>query len=306
MCQRNDTDIKTYWESSMKNIQIIIIVILALLAIAFGIIWINASQKNKELRQSNEDLKTLYETSAATIGEIQSSLESLDEDLSGQLFSKSEMPDLSPEARQKRVISSIANMRDQIEADKKKIATLEAQLAGSRTQLKSVQQIVDRLKASIAEKETIMTELQDRLGIMSETVETERRLAEREIATREQTIQEKQDALSEAAWKNNNIYYTIGKRSDLKNRGVIDRKGGILGIGRVTVVTKKLETGDFKEFNLLETTEIRFPATKKGFSVLSNHVATTYSVEKDGNEYVFTVTDPENFRKQKFLVIELL
>ncbi len=306
MCQRNDTDIKTYWESSMKNIQIIIIVILALLAIAFGIIWINASQKNKELRQSNEDLKTLYETSAATIGEIQSSLESLDEDLSGQLFSKSEMPDLSPEARQKRVISSIANMRDQIEADKKKIATLEAQLAGSRTQLKSVQQIVDRLKASIAEKETIMTELQDRLGIMSETVETERRLAEREIATREQTIQEKQDALSEAAWKNNNIYYTIGKRSDLKNRGVIDRKGGLLGIGRVTVVTKKLETGDFKEFNLLETTEIRFPATKKGFSVLSNHVATTYSVEKDGNEYVFTVTDPENFRKQKFLVIELL
>ncbi|MCB5265792.1 MAG: hypothetical protein PHT37_03650 [Candidatus Cloacimonetes bacterium] len=290
----------------MKNIQIIIIVILALLAIAFGIIWINASQKNKELRQSNEDLKTLYETSAATIGEIQSSLESLDEDLSGQLFSKSEMPDLSPEARQKRVISSIANMRDQIEADKKKIATLEAQLAGSRTQLKSVQQIVDRLKASIAEKETIMTELQDRLGIMSETVETERRLAEREIATREQTIQEKQDALSEAAWKNNNIYYTIGKRSDLKNRGVIDRKGGLLGIGRVTVVTKKLETGDFKEFNLLETTEIRFPATKKGFSVLSNHVATTYSVEKDGNEYVFTVTDPENFRKQKFLVIELL
>ena len=306
MCQRNDTDIKTYWESSMKNIQIIIIVILALLAIAFGIIWINASQKNKELRQSNEDLKTLYETSAATIGEIQSSLESLDEDLSGQLFSKSEMPDLSPEARQKRVISSIANMRDQIEADKKKIATLEAQLAGSRTQLKSVQQIVDRLKASIAEKETIMTELQNRLGIMSETVETERRLAEREIATREQTIQEKQDALSEAAWKNNNIYYTIGKRSDLKNRGVIDRKGGLLGIGRVTVVTKKLETGDFKEFNLLETTEIRFPATKKGFSVLSNHVATTYSVEKDGNEYVFTVTDPENFRKQKFLVIELL
>lgn len=306
MCQRNDTDIKTYWESSMKNIQIIIIVILAVLAIAFGIIWINASQKNKELRQSNEDLKTLYETSAATIGEIQSSLESLDEDLSGQLFSKSEMPDLSPEARQKRVISSIANMRDQIEADKKKIATLEAQLAGSRTQLKSVQQIVDRLKASIGEKETIMTELQNRLGIMSETVETERRLAEREIATREQTIQEKQDALSEAARKNNSIYYTFGKRSDLKDRGVIDRKGGLLGIGRVSVVTKKLETGDFKEFNLLETTEIRFPATKKGFSVLSNHVATTYSVVKDGNEYVFTVTDPENFRKQKFLVIELL
>lgn len=290
----------------MKNIQIIIIVILAILAILFGIIWINASSKNKELRQNNEDLKMLYETSAATIGEIQSSLESLDEDLSGQLFTQSEIPDLSPEDRQKRVIRSIANMREQLETDKKKIANLEAQLAGSRTQLKSVQKIVDRLKASLGEKETIMAELQDRLGIMSETIEEERRIAEREIATREQTIQEKEDALDEAAWDANTIYYTVGKRSDLMKRGVIDRKGGILGIGRVTLVAKALETEDFTELNLLDTTEIRFKATKKGYSVLSNHVATTYSVEKDDKEYVLTITDLENFRKQKFLVIELL
>lgn len=290
----------------MKNIQIIIIIILAVLAIVFGVVWMKASQKNKDLEQNNEDLKALYEISNATIGEIQSSLESLDEDLSGQLFTQSEIPNMSAEDRHKRVISSIANMRDQIEADKKKIAKLEAQLAGSRTQLKSVQQIVDRLKASIGEKETIMAELQDRLGIMGETIEEERRLADRQIATREQTIQEKKDALDEAAWAANTIYYTIGKRSDLKDRGVIDRKGGFLGIGKVTQVTKSLETGDFTELNLLETTEIRFPATKKGYSVLSNHVATTYSVAKDGNEYVLTVTDPENFRKQKFLVIELL
>ena len=197
-------------------------------------------------------------------------------------------------------------MREQLETDKKKIANLEAQLAGSRTQLKSVQKIVDRLKASLGEKETIMAELQDRLGIMSETIEEERRIAEREIATREQTIQEKEDALDEAAWDANTIYYTVGKRSDLMKRGVIDRKGGILGIGRVTLVAKALETEDFTELNLLDTTEIRFKATKKGYSVLSNHVATTYSVEKDDKEYVLTITDLENFRKQKFLVIELL
>ncbi|MCB5261595.1 MAG: hypothetical protein LHW64_07155 [Candidatus Cloacimonetes bacterium] len=290
----------------MKNIQMIIIIILAVLAIVFGAIWMNASKKNKELNLNNEELKTLYESSTATIGEIQSSLQSLDEDLSGQLFTQSEIPNLSPEDRHQRVIKSIANMREQIEADKKKIATLEAQLSGSRTQLKSVQQIVDRLKASIGEKETIMAELQDRLGIMSETIEAERRLSEQEIASREQTIQEKKDALDEAAWNANVIYYTVGKRSDLKDRGVIDRKGGLLGIGKVTLVAKSLETEDFSEINLLETTEIRFPATKKGYSVLSNHVATTYSVSKDGGEYVFTVTDPQNFRKQKFLVIELL
>jgi predicted RNase H-like nuclease (RuvC/YqgF family) len=290
----------------MKNIQTIIIILLAVLAIIFGIVWMNAAKKNKALVQSNDDLKTLYESSTATIGEIQSSLESLDEDLSGQLFTQSEIPDLSPEDRRERIISSIANMREQIEADKKKIAQLEAQLASSRTQLRGVQEIVDRLKASIEEKETIMAELQDRLGIMTETIEEERRLSQMEIAAREQTIQEKEEALDEAAWEANTIYYTVGKRSELMDLGVIDRKGGILGIGRVTLVAKSLETDDFNEINLLETAEIRFPATKKGYSILSNHVATTYEVDKVEDEYILYITDPENFRKQKFLVIELL
>lgn len=290
----------------MKKTQIIIIIILAALAIVFGVVWINAAQKNKALAQANDDLKKLYESSTETIGEIQSSLESLDEDLSGQLFTQSEIPDLSPEDRRERIISSIANMREQIEADKKKIAQLEAQLASSRTQLRGVQQIVERLKSSIEEKETIMAELQDRLGIMTETIEEERRMAQMEIATREQTIQEKEEALDEASWEANTIYYTVGKRSELMEQGVIDRKGGILGIGRVTLVAKSLETEDFNEINLLETSEIRFPVTKKGYSILSNHIATTYEVEKVEDEYILTVTDPENFRKQKFLVIELL
>ncbi len=290
----------------MKSIQIIIIIALAILAIVFGIVWMNAAKENKALVQSNEDLKTLYESSTQTIDEITASLEAIDEDLSGQLFTQSEIPDLSPAERQKRLIGTIANMREQIEADKKKIAQLEAQLASSRTQLRGVQETVNRLKASIAEKETIMAELQDRLGIVNETLEEERRLSQMEIAAREQTIMEKDAALTEAEWEANNIYYVYGSRRNLMDQDIIDRKGGILGIGRVTTVTKNLDLDKFDQINLGETIEIRFPATRKGYSVLSNHVATTYSVERDGDEYVLTVLDTENFRKQKFLVIELL
>lgn len=284
----------------------VIIVILAILALVFGIVWMNASSKNKALQQSNEELQKLYESSTATIGEIQDNLEALDQDLSGQLFTQSEVPGSTPADRRQRIISSIANMRNQIEADKKKIAQLESQLAQSRTQLKGVQDIVNRLKNSINDKEKIMDELQQRLGIMSETIEAERRLSQQEIAAREKTIQEKQQQIDLAAMDANTLYYVVGTRTQLMDKDIIDRKGGILGIGRVTTVASKLELEKFTEFNLQETQQIRFPATKKGYSVLSNHIATTYKVEKDGNEYVLTITDPNNFRKQKFLVIELL
>lgn len=290
----------------MKFTQTIIMTVLALLVIVFGVVWMNASKANKALRLEKEELESLYESSSAMIADVQANLDEMEQDLSGQLFTQSELSETDSTDRRDKMVASIAIMREQIEADKKKIAQLEAQLANSRTQLRGVQETVDRLKASLADKEQIMSELQERMGILDETIEEERRRSQREIAEIEQTVLEREQEIGEIKRIENQIYYTIGTRKQLLDNKVINRKGGLLGIGRVTMVKKAIDTMNFSELNLLDQTEIRFPVTKKGYSILSNHIATTYTVEKDGDEYVLTITDPDNFRKQKFLVIELL
>ncbi|HHV37057.1 MAG TPA: hypothetical protein GXX77_04390 [Candidatus Cloacimonetes bacterium] len=290
----------------MKFTQTIIMTVLALLVIVFGVVWMNASKANKALRLEKEELESLYESSSAMIADVQANLDEMEQDLSGQLFTQSELSETDSTDRRDKMVASIAIMREQIEADKKKIAQLEAQLANSRTQLRGVQETVDRLKASLADKEQIMSELQERMGILDETIEEERRRSQREIAEIEQTVLEKEQEIGEIMRSENQIYYTVGTRKQLLDNKVINRKGGLLGIGRVTMVKKTIDAMNFSELNLLDQTEIRFPVTKKGYSILSNHIATTYTVEKDGDEYVLTITDPDNFRKQKFLVIELL
>ncbi len=290
----------------MKASTAIILAILAILTVLFGVLWMGSNGKTKALIKSNEELKELYENSTATIGEIQSSLESLDKDLSGQLFTNKEIPGTTPADRRSQIISSIANMRNQIEADKKKIVDLEKQLASSRNQLKGVQDIVAKLKASISDKEKIMDELQKRLGILNETLEEERRTSQAEIQKRELTIGEKQQELSQQSIEANTIYFIFGTRKELMDKGIIDRKGGLLGIGKVTTVSHNIQTEKFTQMSLLDTQQINFPVTKKGFAILSNHVATTYKVEKIEDSNVLTITDPQNFRKQKFLVIELM
>lgn len=290
----------------MKATTAIIVAVLAILTIVFAVLWINANGKSKDIMKSNEELKKLYETSTSTINEIQSSLESLEQDLSGQLFTQKEIPGTSPEERRNRIISSIANMRDQIEADKKKIATLEKQLATSKSQLKGVQEIVNKLKASISEKEQIMDELQQRLGILNETLETERRTSAEEIQKREMTITEKEQQITQQSIEANTIYYVYGTRKELMSKGIMDRKGGLLGIGKVSTVKQDIPIEQFTSMNLLETQQISFPATKKGYSILTNHPATSYKVEKEGDQNILTILDATNFRKQKFVVIELL
>lgn len=290
----------------MKATYAIILAILAILTVLFGVLWMGSNGKSKALAKNNLELKELYENSTATIGEIQSSLESLDQDLSGQLFTKGEIPGTTPEDRKSRIVSSIANMRNQIEADRKKISDLERKLSQSQTQLKGVQEIVNKLKASISDKEQIMDELQKRLGILNETIEAERRTSMEEIQKRELTIGEKQQQLTQQGIEANTIYYVFGTRKELMDKGIIDRKGGLLGIGKVTTVNRNIDTAKFTQINLLDTQQISFPATKKGYSVLTNHVPTTYTVEKVEDKNVLSVTDTANFRKQKFLVIELL
>jgi len=290
----------------MKATTAIIVAVLAILTIVFAVLWINANGKSKDIMKSNEELKKLYETSTSTINEIQSSLESLEQDLSGQLFTQKEIPGTSPEERRNRIISSIANMRDQIEADKKKIATLEKQLATSKSQLKGVQEIVNKLKASISEKEQIMDELQQRLGILNETLETERRTSAEEIQKREMTITEKEQQITQQSIEANTIYYVYGTRKELMSKGIMDRKGGLLGIGKVSTVRQNIPIEQFTSMNLLETQQISFPATKKGYSILTNHPATSYKVEKEGDQNILTILDATSFRKQKFVVIELL
>ncbi|MFA7543678.1 MAG: hypothetical protein WCY84_04820 [Candidatus Cloacimonadaceae bacterium] len=288
------------------KLQAVVIALLAILAIVFGVLWMNSSKEIKDYKLSNEELQSLYDNATVTIGEIQSNLEVLDQDLSGQLFTQNEIPGATPEDKRERLVNTINTMRGQIEADKKKISALEAQLANSKTQLKGVQDVVARLRTSIEEKERIMDELQERMGMLTENMEEERRITQREIAILEQISQQKDKQLQQAEYSESYIYYVVGTRKQLMDQGIVDRKGGLLGIGKVTTVTKNLKLERFSEINLKNTNEIRFPITKKGYSILSNHLATTYEVSKEGGEMLLRITDPDNFRKQKFLVIELL
>jgi uncharacterized coiled-coil protein SlyX len=290
----------------MKTSSWIILVILAIVAIIFGAMWVNSANKAKTLMKSNEELQALYESSTSTLNEIQSSLDSMDADLFGSIGVVGEAPGSTPEERRSQLMSTITKMRSQIEADKKRIASLESQLANSKNQLASIQNIVNKLKASVADKEKIVAELEGRLGEMSATLDSERQQSQAEIAKRESLLKDKEGVISNQTYESNRQFYVVGTRKELINKGIINRKGGILGIGRVSVVTKEIDTSKFTEFNLLDQQTISFPVTKKGYAVLSNHVAASYKVEKEGDEYVLTVTDPDHFRKQKFLVIELL
>jgi len=290
----------------MNTKSLIPIIALIAVAVVLAVMWVGSMNRAKALEQEKKDLQEAFEIASQTIGEIQSSMDALDKDLSGSLFTQKEIPGSSPEDRRKNLVSSISNMRKQIESDKQRIAELERRLSQSGAQLKGVQDLLEKLKSSVADKERIVAELQNKLGIANETLESERRKSAEELAAKDRVLGEKDQTITEQKRDMNAIFYIVGTRKELIEKKIIDRKGGLLGIGRVSTVSSQINIDAFTQINLLDTQSFSFPATKKGYSVLTAQPATSYSISKDGDKNVLTISDPTNFRKQKYVVIELL
>jgi len=288
----------------MKAVNVITI-ILAVAVIALGVFWWMSYSEKGRLTQQRDSLQANFERATSTINEIQSNLDSIETGLTGQLFTDSEIPQNASD-RRTQIINSITNMRRQIQSDKNRIADLEKRLANSQHKIKGMDELLAKLKASLADKEKIVAELSGRLGMTQDSLYSERVLSKEEIAKRDKDIAEKQATIEAQEKDINTIFYAFGTRKELTTNKVISSQGGILGIGKVTTLKKSTDFDRYKTFNLKLVDGVSFPATKRGYSILSNQNAASYKVEKIGDNYILKVLNKELFRRSKVLVIELL
>jgi hypothetical protein len=101
-------------------------------------------------------------------------------------------------------------------------------------------------------------------------------------------------------------YYIVGSAKELENLNIIDKKGGILGMGK----TKQLKE-DFEKtnFTYIDYTEIVIiPVNGKEAKLISNHPAESYYMELDVNMKNYTsnliILDAEKFWSvSKYLVV---
>lgn len=280
-------------------------IILAVIAVIFSVLWFTSNTKKVRLAKQIDSLRTSFEFATDTINDIQTNLDSIEIGLSGQLFSGREMP-ISAEDRRTQIINTVLSMKQQIEHDKSRITELEKQLSGSQIRNRSLESMIAKLRVSINEKEKIVAELSGKLGIMEETLISEKILSQDEIMKRDREIATKVATIQAQEKDLNTIFYAYGSRSELVEKDVITREGGILGLGRVSTLSKMSELEKYRTFDLNEVDGISFPATKRGYSILSSQNAASYRVDKVGENYVLKVTNKELFRKYKILVIEIL
>lgn len=200
-----------------------------------------------------------------------------------------------------KITSQIQDINDLLTEQKQRIDNLNAQLRKQKNTNKELTAFIEKLQARIAEQEEeiqlLTTELQKHKIIIDNL--------NRNLDELNKKNQDKDERILKIEEEKNAAYYIIGERKELLEKGIINRKGGFLGIGKRSVASSDSELKNYSKIDIRRVPEIQLPGTK--IKILTSHPSESYRLESDEKRPTrLVITNPSLFwQKSKFLVIEL-
>ena len=269
------------------------------------------SPEYKSLQQRSDSLSAQVnakdqevEDLAASINEIENNLSAIEQDkLSINKINK----EGQQETQKDKVNSMIANIDNYIEQNRQKIETLEQKVKKSGSKNAALQRLVASLRASIAKKEGEIADLRNTVsGLETEVTGLKGQVSDRDrnLSQRDSMLQARQQMIEERDTEIYTAYYLFGNKKDLEKSGVIDKKGGFLGLGKTAAISGRLDKSKFTRINMRETDDINLGVTKKK-NVISSHPGDSFYTTMVGEEVHLKITDYRKFwSNSKYLVVE--
>jgi len=262
---------------------------IAVLAIATGVLFTQYQRTNSELtvaRTGQEDAEAKYAKTIDDIAEIQDSLNaiSLGDTNVARMPWNAETGQRLSRVDEQQALDRIALLRASISRSKERINNLEANLEKSGTQIAGLRKIVTNLRHDVADKEAMVTALSQRVDEL-----------QGQVTTLTTTVEDKRQELA-------TIYYIVGDKKALKTAGVVESKGGVLGIGKTLRPSPTADVTAFTPMDTDEQTVIPIPAEKA--QLISAQPAGSYELvaSADGTMEL-RILDPAAFRKIREVVI---
>ncbi len=312
----NTTRRTNYSVPPRRNNLLIITVVIALVAVAGfiigGIVIHNKNQQYAELTQKKQALQdsamylsTNLSARDSLVNELMVAFDEIEQNLQ-QIKQKREMisansdnPEFTKDKKE-AIIKDIQMMNTLISDSRKKIAQLNNKLKNSGIQLAEMQKKVDAMNGIVDKQEQNIASLKDSLSTRDyKLAELNDKMGQLEMNLDMQVA--KVDSQRNDMHK---AYYTKGTYKELKEKGVLAKEGGFLGLGQSTTLASDVSANDFTQIDITKTDTI--PVHSKKVELITEHPKGSYKlIENDGEIMCLAIQDPSEFWKlSKYMVIE--
>ncbi len=235
------------------------------------------------------------------MNEIQSNLDSIKTIEKIVSVEKAPGAEMKTEAKQ-RIKEDIKQINDLLQKNKALVQSLTNKYRASTAKIKELQTMIDNLTKQVGEKDGEIASLKKELENLHVNVTNLNQKIETITAESEKTIKEKNQAIEEQADAMNTAYYAFGTKKELAEKNVIEKEGGVLGLGKTITLKKSFNRDYFQKIDIREFKQLKLNVKKA--KVITNHPVDSYHLTGTKTVESLVIDKPEEFWKaSKYLVI---
>ena len=210
-------------------------------------------------------------------------------------------------SQKKQILEDIALLNQLLQKNKELTASLQKKLSGANAKVGQLQGMVAEFEKMVASLNSQIETKDAEIAQLSQDVQrlnidVSQLTSQVEQVTQE--VQEKSQVIETQTIALNKAYYAMGTVKELDENEVLEKSGGVLGIGRTLKMRKDFNRDyfteiDIRNFNLL-------PLMVKKAKVISVHPAGSFHITGNKSADTLFVDDSAEFWKaSKYLLIVL-
>jgi hypothetical protein len=272
------------------------------------------NQKEAEIQtlvMEKNDLNQTIQKSDSVMSDLETTFTEIEDNMTFIKEKRSQITLAQAEGgknRKQLIVEDVKLMNTMLEESSKKMAELEEKLRKSGLNMKSYEKRLQALNETIESQNTeiagLKKEIEDKNNNLAE-FDTKVKNLTSDMQKQADTISYKQKQIIDRTDKLNTAHVVLGTYKQLKEEGILNREGGLLGIGGNKEVQDNFDPKHFTTLDIRQTKTIAINAKKA--VVVSEHPKTSYKmVEENGQIAYLEIENPEEFwRISKYAVIQV-
>lgn len=204
--------------------------------------------------------------------------------------------------KKQQILEDIKYINTLLDQNKAKIAALNAQLKSSGGTIKGLQNKIAELETAMKQRETELSEM--KTALVNKDFEIGQ--LNNRMTVMQDTIVQKETKIVTQTKRLNKAFLASGTYKTLKEKGLVSKSGGFLGLGRTEYLHNDFKDSSFEQINITETKTI--PVNSKAVKLITDHPANSYKLVRDNSNKIayIEISDPDEFWKiSKYAVVEI-
>ncbi len=283
----------------MKKLQIILVAAVIAASSFFTTSCNNAEKDKNPLADSltgvNGELNGQLSEKEAALQEFVTSFNEIQDNLNAikekEKIVTKDAQSADVKSKEVQIKEDIQAIYDLLAKNKNRIGSLSKKLKDSNSKIAGLDQMIANLQMQIDAKDAEVADLKSQL----ESKNIELSNIQMNLETVEAESSSKTNML-------NTAYYAMGTSKELKEKNVITKEGGFIGLGKSTKVVADFNKDYFTKVDVLQTNSINIGAKKA--KIVTTHPSSSYKLVGEKPVERLDILNPTEFwSTSKYLVI---